>query len=445
MKKYITIILGLVTTLMLSAQDRTSYFDINAGGGLQKLKYSLDDGNVKVRPGITFNLDYSYFLNPVWGIGLGVGLQSTQAKGTLNFMTGDAAVDEDGDNYEFRTYYENWTETQKALFLDIPVGMQYQHQINDKYGLVAFAGVKASIPVSSSYNVVSGSITTTGYYGQWNVELRDMPQHGFTTLSDRPSGKLDLKTSFSLFADLECLYKMSGTFDLFAGGYISYGLNNLVDGGNNAIYQQDGTYNSMLTSTQTDKVKLVVIGVKAGIRFHINRHKKIAISVIPVEPVVPVIKEEPVLSSEEKVEGQNQVNIGPVDSVKPQAETILIVKDTIIKTQAIANQINLKFPLDSDVPLNDAFDSTFVELARMLIANPTLKVRIVGHTCNLASREYNLKVGMERAEVGKAKLIKFGVPASQIITESKAFDDPLVPNINEENRALNRRIALIIE
>jgi outer membrane protein OmpA-like peptidoglycan-associated protein len=31
-----------------------------------------------------------------------------------------------------------------------------------------------------------------------------------------------------------------------------------------------------------------------------------------------------------------------------------------------------------------------------------------------------------------------GVPESQIITESKAFDEPLVPNINEENRAKNR-------
>lgn len=443
MKIYIPIIAGLITASTLNAQDKNHYLNATIGGGSHSLLYDLQGGDVKGGFGAAFNLEYSFFFNPNWGIGAGLGLQSAQAKGTLNLATAENTIDTDGDAYEFRTNFADWQEKQKALFLEIPIALQYQRWLSEKNGLLASAGGKIAIPVSSSYEVVSGSRTTSGYYQQWNVELKDMPQHGFATMYDRPSNDLKLKTSFALFAELGWLHKMSEKLDLYAGGYVSYGLRNLSNSASEPLYAANGTYNGLLKSYHTDKVNLLTVGIKIGLRLRTTCKKtqKIpAAEPVLVEQPSPVI-EEPKPAPDTIAKKEPVVE--PVIEAKTEPKVSL--PDSIAKAQSIANQIDLKFPLNSAVPLNDAFDSTFTKVAQILITNPELKVRIQGHTCNLASREYNLKVSEQRAEVGKNKLLKMGVPASQIILESKAFDEPLVPNTNEKNRAKNRRITLIIE
>jgi outer membrane protein OmpA-like peptidoglycan-associated protein len=452
MKKYIILILGMITTISISAQEQKHYFNLNAGGGLHNLKYDLQDGNVENGFGGTFNLGYSYFFKPSWAINTGVGLLSAQATGILNQVVSETSVDEDGDSYEFRTSYNNLEEKQTALFLDIPINLQYQHWVNEKWGLLATMGAKASIPLSANYKVTDGSVTTTGYYEQWNVELSDMTQHSFSTLTNQPSGDLNLKTSVSLNAELGALYNLSQRFDLYLGSYINIGVNNLINAGSNAVYPGDGTYNSMLASTQTSKVSLSTFGIKIGLCLRATHEKKvvyIAPAVQPIIDVIPVVEdlvvEEPVVQAVVPVINTSLVKKQIMVDTIIEPEPVVSLNDTILKTKVVAKQINIKFPLNSDVPLNDAFDKQFSELAQILKANPTLKIRIKGHTCNLASREYNLKVGMDRANVGKAMLLKLGVPESQILTESVAFDEPMVPNINEENRAKNRRIELIIE
>lgn len=459
MRKYI-IIIGLIATITSQAQIREACFNVNIGGGLNGLKYTLQDGDVKSAPGGSFNIGYSYFFNSGWGIGAGLGLQSAQSKGTLNFTSYTNAYDSDGDNFELRTRYNNWAEKQKALFVDIPIGLQYQHWFDAKSGLLAMAGAKISLPVSSSYEVVSGSIITTGYYEQWNVELSDMPQHGFTTTSARPSGDLTINPSYSVFVDLGWLYKVSEKLDLYAGGYINYGLNSLINASDNALYSEDGTYNSMLASNQADNVKLLTFGIKVGLRLHQKRRSKVAATpVFPVEVLVQAEKEELVLQTVVKpkvedlptsqVSESADVKVEEVAVLEPTAEVkqepVDSLKVSIADAQVFADRIKLRFPLNSASPLNDEFDTVFMELVQKLKAHPEMKVRVQGHTCNLASREFNLKVSKNRAELGKDKLIKFGVPASQISIECKAFDEPVVPNTTEKNRAQNRRICLIIE
>jgi outer membrane protein OmpA-like peptidoglycan-associated protein len=447
MKKYSIIVLGLITTIIIHAQEKRSYLNLNMGSGIHSLKYDLQNGTVKSGVGAIFNVGYSYFLTPNWGLGTGLGVHSVQSKGTLSYTSGEAAIDEDGDNYEFRTYFNNWQEKQTALFLDIPLGVQHQYWFNEKNGLLAFAGAKVSIPVSSSYKVTSGSITTTGYYEQWNVELMDMPQHGFNTINDRFSGDVDLKTAYSLFVDLGWLRKISEKVDLYAGGYVNYGINNLIDSKNNLVYQSDGTYNSILASANTNKVHSMTFGIKVGIRLRANNSKK-APEAYTLPEILPVVEPAPVVKEDSIHQPIGQTEMKPQEQL-PIIETIpeptVSINDTIIKLQAIAKQIDLKFQFGSDVPLNDEFDNKFKELAQILIANPTIKVRIKGHTCNMADRDYNLLVGTKRAEVVKAKFLKMDVPECQIVTESKAFDEPLVPNTNKKNRAINRRIELVIE
>jgi outer membrane protein OmpA-like peptidoglycan-associated protein len=52
---------------------------------------------------------------------------------------------------------------------------------------------------------------------------------------------------------------------------------------------------------------------------------------------------------------------------------------------------------------------------------------------------------MRRATVIKDAFVEGGTESSRIKTFSKGKSEPLVPNINEENRRQNRRVVVVIE
>ena len=69
------------------------------------------------------------------------------------------------------------------------------------------------------------------------------------------------------------------------------------------------------------------------------------------------------------------------------------------------------------------------------------EVTIVGHTDAKGTNEYNMKLGMRRAESVKAKLLEFGVPADRIVgVESRGEEEPVATNDTAEGRAQNKRI-----
>jgi len=264
--------LALLLHVHAQVKEVKQYLYINAGGGMHSLSYNLQNGTRKDGSGYTVNAGYSHFFTPHWGVQTGLGLQSVSATALLNYMAGTPSVDADGDSYEFRTYYNNWKEKQRVLLFDIPLGLQYTHALGKKLSLLATAGGKIDIPLTSDYKIKSGEIVTKGFYSQWNAEVSDNARHDFTTITHRPSGDLSLKTCCSLFADLGGLYPLSDKLDLYMGAYMGYGLSNLANRGSKMVYQQDGTYNGVLASNLIDRVRPVTFGVKVGLYLRLG-HK----------------------------------------------------------------------------------------------------------------------------------------------------------------------------
>lgn len=451
MKKQI-ILTGLLILLFLGikAQQADHYIFINAGGGLHSLSYNLPNGKQKGGGGFTFNGGYSYFFSPSWGLEIGLGVSSLRSVATLNYMTSTPAIDTDGDAYEFRTYYKNWKETQTAYLFDIPLGVRFQKSINEKLKWTAALGAKISLPLSCRYKVSGGGIATTGYYSQWNVELTDMPKHGFSTITDRFKGNASLNPSYAGYADLGALYKLSSNVDCYAGTYISYGFNSMAKASNKIVYQKDGVYNGVLNSEQADKVRTFSLGLQVGIRWNLGRKKvveKVTAPAILVEETAVVVTEP------KKIENT------PVDSTTP---VVLVVEadstkamDVVVpekapsdslyaRARAIAASIKIKFGFNSSKPLA-AEEKKLKELSDIAKSTPKMKIVIIGHTCNIASKDVNDKVGMKRAQAIKEVLLHFGVPENQLQTESKAFEEPLVPNTSREKRMKNRRVELKID
>jgi len=272
MKKQIIIGLSLFACLVLKAQDPGSYLHFNVGGGLHNFSYDLADGtkqNTKI--GYTVNAAYSYFFSPHWGVQTGVGAQTFSGLSTLNYLSSTSAVDGLGRSYDFRSNYNTWKEKPDAIFVDVPLLLQYRHNISETFGIIGSIGCKVAIPVYQQFKPAGGEIVTTGYYSQWNTELSDIPKYGFTTINDVSKGNHSLKTSFMAVADFGELIRLSDKTDLYIGCYVNYGLNNVLKSSSKEVYQSDGTYNGVFASTQTTKVIPVTFGVKVGVYLRMRK------------------------------------------------------------------------------------------------------------------------------------------------------------------------------
>jgi outer membrane protein OmpA-like peptidoglycan-associated protein len=285
MKKQIIIALSLIACIALKAQKASevaevkkvhkssetlesgSSFHFNVGGGLHDFSYTLTNGTKQsAQVGYTVNVAYSYFFSPHWGFQTGVGAQTIKGLSTLNYQSTAPAVDALGRTYDYRTNYQNWQEQQEAIFCDVPLVLQYRHAIGKNFGIIASAGGKVAIPVYNQYKSTgNGQITTTGYYSQWNTELSDLPQYGFATTNEVPKGKLSFNTTYMAVADLGALIRLTDKTDLYIGGYINYGLNNIIKSSTSEVYQQGGIYNGLFASNQIQKVTPITFGVKIGL------------------------------------------------------------------------------------------------------------------------------------------------------------------------------------
>jgi outer membrane protein OmpA-like peptidoglycan-associated protein len=75
---------------------------------------------------------------------------------------------------------------------------------------------------------------------------------------------------------------------------------------------------------------------------------------------------------------------------------------------------------------------------------PDIKVKIIGHTDDVGSHEFNVDLSRRRAEAVRDYLIKGGVEPVRVTTEGRGPAEPVAPNDSEENRAKNRRIEFQI-
>jgi outer membrane protein OmpA-like peptidoglycan-associated protein len=73
--------------------------------------------------------------------------------------------------------------------------------------------------------------------------------------------------------------------------------------------------------------------------------------------------------------------------------------------------------------------------------NPTLRVKISGHTDSDGADDQNLDLSKRRAESVKNELVKvYSIDASRLEAEGKGETSPVAPNTTAMNKAKNRRV-----
>lgn len=78
-----------------------------------------------------------------------------------------------------------------------------------------------------------------------------------------------------------------------------------------------------------------------------------------------------------------------------------------------------------------------------LKADPSLELKIEGHTCSLGRPAYNLGLGMRRADAVKSYLVSQGISPERLHAVSLGEEHARYDNSSEETRRLNRRVALV--
>lgn len=143
-------------------------------------------------------------------------------------------------------------------------------------------------------------------------------------------------------------------------------------------------------------------------------------------------------------------------------EAIEMAKDAINKARALCpgkpkpvaqkppekviDRMTLRVNFDLDK--SDIRESEIAELqkaVKFIKKYPGAKVRLEGHTCNIATDEYNQALSERRAEAVKKYLVQEGAAEeSKISTIGYGESRPVALNDTEEGRAQNRRVEVLI-
>jgi outer membrane protein OmpA-like peptidoglycan-associated protein len=95
--------------------------------------------------------------------------------------------------------------------------------------------------------------------------------------------------------------------------------------------------------------------------------------------------------------------------------------------------------------LNEAAAAPYLDKIAVLLKTKSSKqIAIEGHTDNVGSLPSNQAISLARAKSVSTALLARGVPQERLQSEGFAFQRPVVSNSNEEGRAMNRRVDIII-
>ena len=112
-----------------------------------------------------------------------------------------------------------------------------------------------------------------------------------------------------------------------------------------------------------------------------------------------------------------------------------------LKKNCKASLYGVNFDFDKATLRPDA-EPALNQLLAVLKEDPKLVVEIGGHTDNVGKPDYNMKLSDERAAAVRQWLVQHGIAANRLTSHGYGDTQPLVPNSNEENKAMNRRVEV---
>lgn len=127
------------------------------------------------------------------------------------------------------------------------------------------------------------------------------------------------------------------------------------------------------------------------------------------------------------------------------------IQNTIPNAQVVREGEGIIVKFDSGIlfdfasaNLKDAAKQNIKSLAGSINEYPNTDIKVIGHTDNKGTEDYNLGLSEQRAASVKAYAVAQGVPSSRMTTVGKGFSEPIADNSTDAGRAANRRVEIVI-
>ncbi|MDH5397137.1 MAG: PorP/SprF family type IX secretion system membrane protein [Cyclobacteriaceae bacterium] len=180
-----------------------------------------------------------------------------------------------------------------------------------------------------------------------------------------------------------------------------------------------------------------------------DNQEKYPITTVSGQALTEVVKKEETRSdtSQEKLSVEKAVQNDFSDKLQQKRDSVIAsaVAGKLTHQPLVLEKVNLHFNFKLNSSELDSESKAYLdELARTLNDNPELRIALTGHTDNTGSAIYNLRLSRFRAQEIKEYLISALVSPERISADGKGLAEPLNNNSNEEERAANRRVELLI-
>ncbi|TAF66176.1 MAG: type IX secretion system membrane protein PorP/SprF [Cytophagales bacterium] len=140
------------------------------------------------------------------------------------------------------------------------------------------------------------------------------------------------------------------------------------------------------------------------------------------------------------------LTIDTVSTNQKREEVLLATKDSLLVVDTLYSAASLIFEdihflYDfEDIHLTKEAIEILDEIVAIMQTNTNIRVRVVGHTCDTEGNPDTLS--LRRARTAQAYLIMEGIDEKRIAIDAKSYEDPIYPNIIEDNRKQNRRVSI---
>jgi hypothetical protein len=230
-------ILLAISSLQVSAQKTPHEFSISGGIGFSTFCIQPP---VKKATSTGFSADvalgFTGFMSPQWGVhlGLGWGLYNVNTKiKKLTTIIPDL-VDKNNYAFDLHSTLNNYKETQKTMFLYVPVMLQFQTKTAPtsslgkakKAAFYAMAGVKTLMLFNNKYELDVESLRNAAYYPEFDNWAATQIFAGLSTFDgNKIDGKFKLSVLVMLALETGVKWQIGNTVYLYTGVYFDCGLN----------------------------------------------------------------------------------------------------------------------------------------------------------------------------------------------------------------------------
>ena len=130
---------------------------------------------------------------------------------------------------------------------------------------------------------------------------------------------------------------------------------------------------------------------------------------------------------------------GMRDRLREQLNVILETRDSARGLIVSLSDVLFDF---NQASLKPGAKEKLAKVSGILLAYPTLRMSVEGHTDSIGTDDYNLKLSQRRADAVRDYLTSNGINSVQAIGLGKA--DPVASNDNNAGRQQNRRVEMVV-